>query len=52
MLEPFVPHEDGLSLFVLIGSDECHIRLQVRPEEQEHIANNLEDFVEPVASAS
>jgi len=43
----FVPYEDGLSLFVVYRNEERQIRLQIRPEEQQVIAQSLEKlFVE------
>jgi len=46
----FLPHDDGLSLFVsLDGEQEWHIRMQWRPEEQGEVIGNLGAYVRPVA---
>jgi Domain of unknown function (DUF3601). len=44
----FVPYEDGLSLFCIYKDREKQIRLQIRPEEQEEIAHNIQDYLVPV----
>jgi hypothetical protein len=41
----FVPYEDGLSLFCIYNGSEHQIRLQLRPESQEEIVNNLEQYM-------
>jgi len=41
----FVPYENGLSLFCTYKGREKQIRLQVRPEAQQEIAHNLEEYV-------
>ncbi len=44
----FLPHDDGLSLFVsLDGQSEWHIRLQWRPEAQGPIIDNLGLYLRP-----
>lgn len=45
----FVPYDDGLSLFCQLNNQEIQIRLQVRSEEQEEIAHNLELYLVPVS---
>lgn len=38
----FLPHDDGLSLFVSVdGRDEWHIRMQWRPEAQGPVLDSL-----------
>lgn len=47
----FVPHEDGLSLFISIdGGPETQIRMQWRPEEQTEILDNFEQYIEATDS--
>ena len=42
----FLPHDDGLSLFVsLDGQAEWHMRLQWRPEGQALIIDRLADYI-------
>jgi hypothetical protein len=42
----FLPHDDGLSLFVsLDGQAEWHIRLQWRLEDQGPIIEHLKDYI-------
>jgi hypothetical protein len=42
----FLPHDDGLSLFVsLDGKQEWHVRMQWRPEEQGVVLDNLSEYV-------
>ena len=42
----FLPHEDGLSLFVsLDGKREWHLRMQWRPEAQGSVLDNLDAYV-------
>ena len=42
----YLPHDDGLSLFVSRdGMSEWHIRLQWRAEQQGEIIDNLGDYV-------
>ena len=46
----FLPYEDGMSFFVsLDGTDEWHIRLQWRPEEQGEILDHLAAYIGPMA---
>ena len=45
----FVPYEDGLSLFCIYKDREKQIRLQVRPEAQQEIAHNLQQYLVPVS---
>lgn len=46
----FLPYDDGLSLFVsLDGSREWHIRMQLRPDEQQPVVDALEQYVTRVA---
>ncbi len=45
----FVPYEDGLSLFVKYEQREKQIRLQLRSEEQQEIAHNLQEYLVPVS---
>ena len=43
----FLPHDDGLSLFVsLDGSQEWHIRMQLRDEEQGSVISALDSYVQ------
>lgn len=42
----FLPYDDGLSLFAIIGGARRHIRLQWREEEQGPIIDRLEDFLQ------
>jgi hypothetical protein len=45
----FLPYDDGLSLFVsLDGEQEWHIRMQVRPEQQGLIVQNLSHYIAAV----
>ena len=44
----FVPYEDGLSLFFVYQGREKQIRLQVRPEEQQEIAQNINKYLVPL----
>ncbi|WP_421731518.1 DUF3601 domain-containing protein [Brevundimonas sp.] len=42
----FLPYDDGLSLFVsLDGSQEWHIRMQLRDEEQGPVVNDLDSYI-------
>jgi hypothetical protein len=42
----FLPHDDGLSLFVsLDGDHEWHIRLQWRDDQQGRLIDRLEDHI-------
>ena len=41
----FAPHDDGVSIFVAIRSDEWHIRLQWRKEEQADIIDALASYL-------
>lgn len=41
----FVPYEDGLSLFFVCKGKEKQIRLQIRPEEQQEIVQNLLQYI-------
>lgn len=41
----FLSYDDGLSLFCLYKRKETQIRLQLRPEEQQEIAHNLEYYL-------
>lgn len=44
----FLPFDDGQSLFVsLDGMREWHIRLQWRAEQQAHVLDNLDYFIQP-----
>ena len=44
----FLPHDDGLSLFVsLDGAQEWHIRMQWRPESQGEVLDALDAYVGP-----
>ena len=44
----YLPYDDGLSLFVsLDGTQEWHIRMQRRPEEQGEIVDRLDRYVQP-----
>lgn len=45
----FVPYEDGLSLFFIYKDREKQIRLQVRPEAQQEIVQNLQEYLVPVS---
>lgn len=45
----FLPHDDGLSLFVSFdGQSEWHIRLQWRPEAQGPLIDDLKGHIRPV----
>lgn len=44
----FVPYDDGLSLFFVYQGREKQIRLQVRPEEQQEIAHNINKYLVPL----
>jgi hypothetical protein len=41
----FLPYDDGLSLFVIIGDAQRHIRMQWREEEQGPVIDRLEEYV-------
>ena len=41
----FVPYDDGLSLFLVYKGKEKQIRLQIRPEEQQEIVQNLLQYI-------
>jgi hypothetical protein len=41
----FVPYEDGLSLFCIYKDREKQIRLQLSAQEQQEIAENLEQYL-------
>ena len=43
----FSPHDDGLSLFVSIHSDEWHVRLQWTPQAQGAIIDALDGYLAP-----
>lgn len=45
----FVPYEDGLSLFCIYKDREQQITLQVRPEAQQEIAHNLQQYLVSVS---
>lgn len=45
----FVPYEDGLSLFCIYKGREKQIRLLVRPEAQQEIADNLQQYLVPLS---
>lgn len=43
----FLPYDDGQSLFVsLDGTHEWHIRLQWREEQQAHVLDNLDRYIQ------
>lgn len=42
----FLPYDDGLSLFVKIGGEIRHIRMQWREEEQGPVIDALQDYVQ------
>jgi hypothetical protein len=44
----FLPYDDGLSLFVEVGDQQRHIRMQWRDEEQGPIIDRLQDYVQEV----
>ncbi len=44
----FLPYDDGLSLFVVIGGARRHIRMQWREEEQGPVIDRLEEFLQAV----
>lgn len=44
----FVPYHDGLSLFVKREAREEQIRLQLHPEKQQDIVEQLEVYLRPV----
>jgi hypothetical protein len=45
----FLPYEDGLSFFVsLDGTQEWHIRLQWRPEQQGGVLDALNEYLQPI----
>ncbi|OZG75028.1 hypothetical protein BTA51_01095 [Hahella sp. CCB-MM4] len=44
----FVPYDDGLSLFCVYKGRERQIRLQVRPEAQQEVVHNLQQYLVPV----
>ena len=43
----FLPHDDGLSLFVVVDGQRRQIRMQWRDEAQGPIIDKLQDFVQP-----
>jgi hypothetical protein len=46
----FLPHDDGLSLFVSLDGDrEWHIRLQWRDDQQGPLIDRLEDYIRKAA---
>jgi Domain of unknown function (DUF3601) len=42
----FLPYDDGLSLFVKIGDETRHIRMQWREEEQGPVIDALQEYVQ------
>lgn len=43
----FLPYDDGLSLFAVIGGLRRQVRMQWRDEEQGPIIDNLKDYLQP-----